>query len=52
MGRATYNLEKYFRLIEETSDGVIIPRGFVATLVSFCKHEKLSFKIIDNRIKA
>ncbi len=51
MGRATYNLEKYFRLIEETSDRVIIPRGFVATLVSFCKHENLSFKIIDNRNK-
>ena len=51
MGRATYNLEKYFRLIEETSDGVIIPRGFVAALVSFCKHENLSFKIIDNRKK-
>ena len=51
MGRATYNLEKYFRLIEETSDGVIIPRGFVATLVSFCKKENISFKIIDNRKK-
>jgi len=51
MGRSTYNLKKYFRLFEETSDGVIIPRGFVATLVSFCKHENLSFKIIDNRKK-
>jgi superfamily II DNA or RNA helicase len=51
MGRATYNLEKYFRLIEETLDGVIIPRGFVATLVAFCKKENLSFKIIDNRKK-
>jgi superfamily II DNA or RNA helicase len=51
MGRSTFNLEKYFRLIEETPDGVIIPRGFVANLVSFCKQENLPFKIIDNRKK-
>ncbi len=51
MGKSIFNLEKYFRLIEETSDGVLIPRGFVATLISFCKQECLTFKIIDNRKK-
>ena len=51
MGKSTFNLEKYFRLIEETPDGVIIPRGFVTSLITFCRQENLPFKIIDNRRK-
>jgi superfamily II DNA or RNA helicase len=51
MGRSIFNVEKYFRLIEETTDGVIIPRGFIANIVSFCKQENISFKVIDNRKK-
>ncbi|MDD3859337.1 MAG: DEAD/DEAH box helicase family protein [Bacteroidales bacterium] len=51
MGKSTFNIEKYFRLIEETTDGVIIPRGFVANIVNFCKQESISFKVIDNRNK-
>jgi hypothetical protein len=34
MGKSTFNIEKYFRLIEETAEGVIVPRGFVANIVS------------------
>lgn len=49
MGKSTFDTEKYFRLIEETPDGVILPRGFAANLISYCKKEGLSFKIIDNR---
>ncbi|MCX6223551.1 MAG: hypothetical protein NTV01_02150 [Bacteroidia bacterium] len=33
IGRSTYKTEKYFRLIDETADSVIIPRGFVSALV-------------------
>ena len=51
IGRSTYNLEKYFKLIEETADGIIIPRGFIATLIAFCRKENLPYKIIDNRMK-
>lgn len=51
MGKSTFNIEKYFRLIEETTDEVIIPRGFVANIVNFCKQESISFKVIDNRKK-
>ncbi len=49
MGKSTFDTEKYFRLIEETPDGVILPRGFAANLIAYCKKEGLSFKIIDNR---
>jgi superfamily II DNA or RNA helicase len=51
LGKSTFDIEKYFRLIEETPDGVILPRGFVANLITFCKKEDLPFKIIDNRRK-
>jgi superfamily II DNA or RNA helicase len=51
LGKSTFDIEKYFRLIEETRDGVILPRGFVANLITFCKKEDLPFKIIDNRKK-
>ncbi len=51
MGKSTFNLEKYFRLVEETQDGVLLPRGFAANLIGFCKNENLPFKIIDNRKK-
>lgn len=51
LGKSIFNLEKYFRLVEETQDGVILPRGSVANLITFCRKEDLPFKIIDNRRK-
>jgi len=51
LGKSTFNTEKFFRLIEESDNQVMIPRGFSATLVQFCNREKISFKIIDNREK-
>lgn len=51
LGKSTFNTEKYYRLIEETQEGIIIPRGFVANIINFCKQERISFKIIDNRKK-
>lgn len=51
MGKSTFNIDKYFRLIEETTDGIIVPRGFVANIVNFCKQENISFKVVDNRKK-
>ena len=51
IGRSTYKTEKYFRLIDETADSVIIPRGFVSSLVHFCKQENIPYQIIDNRTR-
>ncbi len=51
IGKSTFKLEKYFRLIEETTDSIIIPRGFASNLIGFCKQENIQFKIIDNRKK-
>jgi len=51
LGKSTFNIDKYYRLIEETQEGVIIPRGFVANIINFCKQERIYFKIIDKRKK-
>jgi superfamily II DNA or RNA helicase len=51
IGKSTFNTEKFFRLIEESDNEVMIPRGFTAALVQFCSKEKIPFKIIDHRVK-
>ena len=51
MGRSTFNTEKFFNLIEESENEVMIPRGFSASLVQFCNKENIPFKIIDKRSK-
>lgn len=51
LGKTAYNIEKYFKLIEETPEGIIIPRGFVSTLFAFCKAEHIPVKIVDERQK-
>ena len=51
LGKSSYNIEKYFKLIEETSEDIIIPRGFISELIQFCKSENIPFKIVDKRSK-
>ncbi|MDP2883901.1 MAG: DEAD/DEAH box helicase family protein [Ignavibacteria bacterium] len=35
LGKSTYKVQKYFKLIEESGDAVSIPRGFLSRLVTF-----------------
>ena len=51
LGKSTFKTERYFNLIEETSEEIMIPRGFSADLVQFCKKENIPFRVIDKRIK-
>jgi hypothetical protein len=51
LGETAYNIEKYFKLIEETPEGIIIPRGFALSLVKFCNSENIPIKIIDERCR-
>ena len=51
LGKSTFNTEKFFKLIEESENEVMIPRGFSASLVQFCSKESIPFKIIDKREK-
>jgi len=51
LGKSTFNTEKFFKLIEESDDEIMIPRGFSLPLVQFCKKEGIPFKIVDRRSK-
>lgn len=51
MGRSTYKTEPFFKLVEETEDQVLLPRGFAGELVSFCRKEGIDYEIDDQRIK-
>lgn len=48
-GKSVYKTEKYFKTIEETAEEIMIPKGFVANLINFCKEQELSYKILDER---
>jgi len=50
-GRNTYGTERFFRLIEEKDNTLVIPRGFIGKLLRFCKAQLISFSFADDRIK-
>jgi len=49
IGKSVYNTEKYFKLIEETENEIIIPRGFANKLIKFCQENNISYTIEDER---
>lgn len=51
LGKSTFQTEKFFKLIEESENEITIPRGFISSLISFCRSENIPFKIIDKRQK-
>lgn len=51
IGKSIFNTEKFFMLIKESATEVIIPRGFSAALIAYCKEELIPYKIIDKRTK-
>lgn len=51
LGRSTWQTEKYYNLIGEEENNIIIPRGFLPDLVAYCKEENLSYHIEDRRQK-
>lgn len=48
-GRNTFGTKQYFKLVLETENEVIIPRGFVGKLLRFCKDQNLVFDFEDQR---
>lgn len=47
-GKSVYQTEKFFRLIVERGDDVILPRGFLASLTDYFRTHGISFAIQDN----
>lgn len=50
-GRSTFGTDRYFKLIAETENEVIIPRGFIGKLIKYCKEQGIDYKFCDERIK-
>lgn len=50
-GRNTFGTERYFKLVEETENEVIVPRGFIGKLIRFCRENKIEHVFKDDRKK-
>lgn len=51
IGKNTFGTERYFKLVDEAENEVIIPRGFVGKLIRFCREIKIEHEFIDERKK-
>lgn len=51
LGKSVYKVEKFFNLIAEKDGQVLIPRGFVKDLETFCTDNQISHEIVDLRKK-
>jgi superfamily II DNA or RNA helicase len=47
LGKSVYKTERYFHLLEESGDTVIMPHGFLPALLSFLDSNSLAYKMIE-----
>jgi superfamily II DNA or RNA helicase len=45
LGKSTYKVQKYFKLVDETGDLVSLPRGFLQALIGFLKENKITYTV-------
>ncbi|MCF6360511.1 MAG: hypothetical protein L3J29_07090 [Cyclobacteriaceae bacterium] len=50
--RSTWDTKRYFNLIEETENEVILPSGAIGKVIRFCTTQKIDFEFDDHRKKA
>src|SRR5690554_3375645 len=48
-GKSTFGTEKYFKLVEENGNEVIVPRGFIGKLLRFCREKNIEYEFEDRR---
>jgi superfamily II DNA or RNA helicase len=51
MGKNVFGTERYFKLVEETENEVIIPKGFVGKIIRFCRENNIEYDFKDERKK-
>jgi len=51
MGKNTWEMERYFKLFEESEKDFIIPRGMIGQIIRFCKSNKIEYEFSDDRKK-
>jgi hypothetical protein len=50
-GKSTYRIKPFFKLIEETENEIIIPRGFIGKIIRFCRKNNMDYDFSDERVK-
>lgn len=50
LGKSVYQTEKFFRLIEEVGEYIVLPRGFLSKLIDHLRSRGVSFLIRDERM--
>jgi superfamily II DNA or RNA helicase len=51
IGKSTHQTRRYFKMIEENGNDLVLPRGFIGKLVRFCKENQIEFEFRDERKK-
>jgi superfamily II DNA or RNA helicase len=51
INKNTFGIKRYFKLLNETSESISIPRGFIGRLLRFCKEQHIDYALEDNRKK-
>jgi superfamily II DNA or RNA helicase len=51
IGKNTFGTERYFKLVEENGNEVIIPRGFIGKIIRFCRENNIEYDFKDERKK-
>ncbi|MBD0295215.1 MAG: DEAD/DEAH box helicase family protein, partial [Flavisolibacter sp.] len=51
IGKNTFGTERYFKLIDERENKIIIPKGFAGKLLRFCREKNIDVEFKDERKK-
>jgi superfamily II DNA or RNA helicase len=51
IGKNTFGTERYFKLIEERENEVLVPKGFTGRLLRFCRENNVTVDFKDQRKK-
>ncbi|MFN2261336.1 MAG: DEAD/DEAH box helicase family protein [Psychroflexus sp.] len=49
IGKNTWQTERYFNLIEEKENNIEIPRGFIGSLIRYCRQNSIDYEFSDER---
>ncbi|QKJ33086.1 DEAD/DEAH box helicase family protein [Mucilaginibacter mali] len=51
INKNTFGIKRYFKLLNETSESITVPRGFIGRLLRFCKEQQIEYNFEDQRKK-
>lgn len=52
INKSTFGIKRYFKLLNETSEAISVPRGFIGRLLRFCKEQQIDYAFEDQRKRA